>query len=83
MCSEKMLWGISENGECYSFQTFAIVFITPENVLVGITGALGTTESPLSKLKHVLRKCSGVSQKMVNARAFKPLLLWSAPLKTY
>ena len=27
------------------FQTFAIVFSTPENLLVGITGALGTKES--------------------------------------
>ena len=38
---------------------------------------------PLSQLKHVLRKCSGVSQKWVSARAFKPLPLCSAPLKTY
>ena len=29
------------NGECYSFQTFVIVFSTPENLLVGISGALG------------------------------------------
>ena len=33
------------NGECYSFQTFAIVFSTPKNVLVEISGALGTQES--------------------------------------
>ena len=33
------------NGGCQSFQTFAIVFSTPENLLVGITGALGTKES--------------------------------------
>ena len=26
--------------ECLSFQTFAIVFCTPENLLVGISGAL-------------------------------------------
>ena len=38
---------------------------------------------PLSKLKHVLRKCCGVSQKVVNARAFKPLPLCSASIKTY
>ena len=36
-----MLWGISENRECWSFQTFVIVFCTPENVLVEISGALG------------------------------------------
>ena len=41
------------------------------------------TRKPLSKLKHVFRKCNGVSQKHVNARAFKPLPLCSAPLKTY
>ena len=28
-----------------SFQTFAIVFRTPDNLLVGISGALGTKES--------------------------------------
>ena len=33
------------HSECYSFQTFAIVFNTPWNLLVGITGALGTKES--------------------------------------
>ena len=33
------------NSECESFQTFAIVFSTPENLLVGISGALGTKES--------------------------------------
>ena len=30
------------NSECETFQTFAIVFSTPENLLVGISGALGT-----------------------------------------
>ena len=35
------------NGESCSFQTFAIVFSTPENLLVGNTGALGTKESHL------------------------------------
>ena len=29
------------NGKCKSFQIFAIVFSTPENLLVGISGALG------------------------------------------
>ena len=33
------------NSECWSFQTFAIVFSTPENLLVEISGALGTKES--------------------------------------
>ena len=33
------------NSECQSFHTFAIVFSTPENLLVGISGALGIRES--------------------------------------
>ena len=33
------------NSECKSFRTFAIVFSTPENLLVGISGALGTKEN--------------------------------------
>ena len=39
------------------------MFSTPENLLVGISGALGTKESHFLKQKCVLRKCSGVSQK--------------------
>ena len=39
-----MFWGNAveylRNSEWYSFQTFAIVFSTPENLLGGITGAL-------------------------------------------
>ena len=51
MCFEKMLWGTSEMGECYSFQNFAIVFsTTQENLLAGIFGALGMKGS------HSLRK---------------------------
>ena len=37
------------NSECKSFQTFAIVFSTPENLVVGISGALGNERNPLSK----------------------------------
>ena len=33
--------GYLRNSECLSFETFAIVFSTPENILVGISGALG------------------------------------------
>ena len=33
------------NGEWKSFQTFAIMFSTPESSLVGISGALGTKEN--------------------------------------
>ena len=85
--SRNVFWenavGYLRNGECYSFQIFAIVFSTPENLLVKISGALGMIRKSLSKLKHVFQKCSRVSQKLVNARAFKLVPLCSAPLKTY
>ena len=38
------------NSECYSFQTFAIVLSIPENLLIGISGALGM------KVSHFLSK---------------------------
>ena len=38
--SKNVFWenavGYLRNSECWSFQTFAIVFSTPENLLVGI-----------------------------------------------
>ena len=34
-----------KNSECKRFQIFAIVFSTPENLLVQISGTLGMTES--------------------------------------
>ena len=37
--------GYLRNDECQSLQTFAIVFSAPENLLVEISGALGTQES--------------------------------------
>ena len=44
-----MFWenvvGYLRNGECHSFQIFAIVFSTPENLLVQNSGDLATTES--------------------------------------
>ena len=40
-----MQWSISEMVNARAFQTFAIVFSTPENLLVGISGALGMKES--------------------------------------
>ena len=51
------------NIDCHSFQTFAIVFSSPENLLVGIYGAARNERKVLSKLNCVLRKCCGVSQK--------------------
>ena len=44
MCFEKILWGTSEMVNARTCQPFAIVFSTPENLLVGISGALGTKE---------------------------------------
>ena len=40
-----MQWSMSEMVNARAFQTFAIVFSTPENLLIGITGALSTQES--------------------------------------
>ena len=40
-----MQWSISETVNDKSFQTFAIVFSTPENLLVGISGALRIKEN--------------------------------------
>ena len=45
MCFEKMLWGISEMVSARAFKPSAIVFSTPENLLVGISGALEMKES--------------------------------------
>ena len=33
------------NGECKTFQNCEIVYSTPENLLIGIIGALGMKES--------------------------------------
>ena len=51
---QNVLWetavGYLRNSECYSFQTFLIVFSTSENLLVEISGALGM------KVGHLLKK---------------------------
>ena len=44
-CVLRKCCGYLRNGECYSFQTFSIVFSTPKNLLIGIIGALGMKES--------------------------------------
>ena len=75
--------GYLRNGECYSFQTFAIVFSTPENLLVKITGALQNDRKPLSQQKCVCEEMLWGILEMVSATAFKHLSLCSAPLKTY
>ena len=79
----EMLWEYLRNGEWQSFQTFVIVFSTPENLLVEISGALGMKESHFLNKNVCLRKCCRGISEMVNARAFKPLSLCLAPLKTY
>ena len=60
----KWCGGISETGDCWCFQTFAIVFSTPEKLLIGISRALGTRGKPLSHANTcVLRKCMwGISE---------------------
>ena len=65
--SKNVFWenaiGYLRNSECWSFQTFAIVFSTPENLLVGISESSRNERKPLSQQKCVLRKCYRVSQK--------------------
>ena len=58
-----MLWEYLRNGECWSFQTFAIVFSTPENLLVEISGALEMKESHFLNKMCVWENAVGVSQK--------------------
>ena len=56
------------------------MFSTPENLVVGITGALEMKETHfLSKI--YFQKMQWSNSETVNARAFKPLSLCSAPLK--
>ena len=74
--------GYLSNSECYSLQTFDIVFITPENLLVGIYGSLGMKKT-ISPAKMSFEKMLWDISETVNARASKPLPLCSAPLKTY
>ena len=40
-----MLWGIAEIVNARAFKTFVILFSTPENLLVEISGTLGMKES--------------------------------------
>ena len=70
------------HSECYNFQTFAIVFSTPWNLLVGITGALEQKKGTFSAKTCFEKMLWGISE-MVGAIACKPLSLCSAPLKTY
>ena len=78
-------FGVSQNTvNARAFKPFAIVFSTPENLLVWDFWSSRNERKPLPKLKHVFwENAVGVSQNTVNARAFKHLPLCSAPLKTY
>ena len=76
--SEKIMWIISAIVNARAFKAFAIVFSTPENLLIGISGAARRKDKPLSMQKYVLWKWCRVSLEMVNARAFKPLPLCSS-----
>ena len=74
--------GYLRNGECLNFHPFAILFSTHENVIVEITGALGAQENHILS-KMCFEKMLFDILEMVSARAFKPLPLCSASLKTY
>ena len=64
-----------------SFQIFAIVFSTPENLLVGMSAALGMTGSQFLT-KNVFWENAVVYLRNSECKSFKPLPLCSAPLKT-
>ena len=68
--------GVSQKQWMLEFQTFAIVFSTPENLLVGNSGVLGMKVSYFLRKKMCFEKMLWCISEMVNARAFKPLPLW-------
>ena len=70
------------NSEYMSFQTFAIVFSTPESLLVRITGALGTKENHFLS-KNVLWENAVEYLRNGKWKSFQTFPLCSAPLKIY
>ena len=76
-CVLRKWCGYLRNSECWSFQTFAIVFSTPKNLLVEVSGALGMKESHFISKNVFWEMLWGISE-TVNAGAFKPLPLCSA-----
>ena len=57
-----------------AFKPLAIVFSMPENLLLGISGALETMEESHFLSKNMFcRKCHGISHEMVSARDFNAL----------
>ena len=75
ICFGKMLWGISEMVNARAFKPLPLCSAPLKTILIEISGALGMKESHFLRLKHDLRKCCGVSQKDLSARASKPLPL--------
>ena len=74
--------GYLRNGECKSFQTFAIVFSTSENWLVRHFWRSKNERKPLSMQKMCSEKMLRDISEKVNATGFKHLPLYSAPLTT-
>ena len=77
-CGVSLKWWMLEIS-----QPLPLWFSNPENLLVGITEALGTQKNHFLSLTPVFRKCRGVSQKRRLLELSKSLPLCSAPLKTY
>ena len=77
-----MLWGTSEMVNARGFHTCAIVFRTPQNLLVETFGALGMTGSHFLSRNVFWENAVGVSQKQCMLEIFKSLPLCSAPLYT-
>ena len=79
----KCCWSTLEMVNARAFKLFAIMLSNHENLLVGISGALGMKEAYFLSKHCVMRKCCGVFSEKVSARALNPLPLCSAPLKAY
>ena len=90
MCFEKMLWGISDMVMAGAFKPVPLCSVPLEKLSSRDywSSSFEGKKCPLSKQKcHFQKMLVGYLRNFlsnnVNARAFKPLSLCSAPLKTY
>ena len=81
-CVFRICSGVSQKWWMLELSNLCHCVQHPENLLVKIYGALGTKGSHFLS-RNVLQKMLWGISETVNARAFKPLPLCSANLKTY
>ena len=80
---EKMLWGYLRTLWMLELSNLCYCVQHPWKLTSRDFWNSGNEGKALPKQKCVLKKCCGSISEMENARAFKPLPLCSAPLKTY